>query len=79
MADTTGSTFKDIGNQFYNGVLIALGTTVSRYVTTNLLGLKDRPIDLKVKNVGMLALDVGVGVAIKEKVQEMGVPKKIFN
>ena len=78
MADTTNA-IKDLGNQFYNGILIALGTTTSRYITTKMLGLKDRPIDLKAKNVGMLALDVGVGIAIKEKVQEMGVPKKIFN
>jgi hypothetical protein len=79
MATDVQSTLKDMGNTFYNGVLLALGTVASRYVSTKMLGFKDRPIEAKAKSVGMLALDLGVGSFLKDKAQDMGVPKKIFN
>ena len=76
---TPGDTMKDIGNTLYNSALIATATVGSRYLTTKVAGMKDRPVDFKLKSIGMLALDVGVGSMVVGKLQDNGVPKKIFN
>ena len=75
---TAGDTMKDIGNTLYNAALIATATVGSRYLTTKMGGMKDRPLDFKLKSIGMLALDVGVGTVVVKKLHDNGVPNKIF-
>ena len=81
MAQATPSvndTLKDIGNTLYNSALIAVAIAGSRYLTTKCVGLKDRPIDFKPKDIGMLTLDIGIGTMVVKKLHDAGVPNKIF-
>lgn len=75
---SVGDTMKDIGNTLYNSALIATATVASRYLTTKMGGMKDRPVDFKLKSIGMLALDIGVGSFVVKKLHDNGVPNKIF-
>ena len=72
------STIKDIGNTLYQGGLLAAGVVGSRYLSKS-LGLKDRPIEFKLKNLGMLALEVAAANYVVQKLQDSAViPKNIF-
>ena len=75
---SVGDMLKDVGNTLYNASLIATATVGSRYISTKLAGIKDRPVDFKLKSIGMLALDIGVGTFIVTKLHDNGVPNKIF-
>lgn len=69
---------KDIGNTLYNSLLIAVATAGSRYLT-KMAGMKDRPIEFKLKSVGALALDIGVGSMIVKRLHDNKIlPDKIF-
>lgn len=79
MTTSTTSMIKDIGNILYNGILVATLTTGSRYATTKMLGMKDRDIKFDIKSLGMLALDLSVGMAGVQQLQSNNaIPKKIF-
>ena len=71
-------TIEDIGNTLYNSALIATTTVGSRYLTTKIAGMKDRPLDFKLKSIGTLALDVGVGSFEAKNLHGSGLPNKIF-
>ena len=74
----TTVTVKDYGNILYNSLLIAGGVVASRY-TMKALGMKDRPIELKLKSVGMLAADISISnYGIKALQNNNIVPKTIF-
>ena len=69
---------KDIGNALYKGALLATATVGSRYVTKS-LGFKERPVEPKLKSVGMLALDISAATYIVQQLQDAKViPDKIF-
>ena len=77
---TTNQTLKDIGNTAYNSLLIASGAVASRYISAKVLGMKDRPLEFKLKSLGMLALDIGASNGIITSLQKSGtIPKTIFN
>lgn len=76
---SVGDIMKDLGNMLYASALIATATVGSRYLTTKVAGMKDRPVDFKLKSLAMLTLDIGVGSMVVGKLQDNGVPKKIFN
>lgn len=78
MASQT-SMLKDLGNTLYKGTLAAVGTTGSRYLTTNVFKMKDRDIKFDIKSIVMLGLDIGVGLSVVDQLQSTGlIPKTIF-
>lgn len=72
------TSLKELGNALYTGVLISVGAVGTRYTTKN-FGFKDRPLDLKVKSLAMLALDITAGSYAVKKLQDAKIlPEKIF-
>lgn len=69
---------KELGNGFYSGSLIALGVVGMRYATKQ-MGFKDRPVEMKLKSLMMLGLEIGAATALVQKLQASGtIPSKVF-
>lgn len=75
---STSKVLQDIGNTLYRSTLYAIAIAGSRTLTKQ-FGMKDRPIELKMKSIGMLALDTGVGVGtVSMLIQKNIIPNEIF-
>jgi hypothetical protein len=58
--------------------LIALGVVVEKYAMKS-LGFKDRPVDMKLKNLAMLGAEIGVSTVFVQKLQAANyIPTAIF-
>lgn len=77
-ATSTSNVIKDLGNTLYKSTLYAIAIAGSRSLTKQ-IGMKDRPIEFKMKSIGMLALDTGVGVAVVSELTKRNIiPDEIF-
>lgn len=78
MATATNDSWKTWGNAIYTAALLGSGMAVSRYALTK-VGMKNRPVEFKLKSVGMLTLDASISTLAVGMLQDKaGVPKKIF-
>ena len=72
------SNIKDLGNSLYSGALIA-GAIVGSRAATKSLGFKDRPLDVKMKSLVMLAVDAAIANYVVNKLNTAVIlPAKIF-
>jgi hypothetical protein len=80
MAMTTpniGVGAKDVLNTLYNATIVTGAVVGARYLTKS-FGMKDRPIDFKLKNVTMLILDMFIGNYVVKKLHDNNIlPDKI--
>ena len=71
------NTLKDIGNALYQGALLATGLVVTRKAVKE-LGFKDRPVEMKVKSLGMLSAEIATASFVLKKLQDTGLPANVF-